>query len=142
LLSRRLYEQFAFPYEKRVMAGLRDLGIPVFLHICGDTAHIIDLMAATGATGLEVDYQHDIAYYRQKTNDSVCLQGNIEPAGVMYHGTPEQVRNACRIALQQADPRGRLILSGGCEIPRDTPAENLHALVAAAREVGPHDSSR
>ena len=51
LLSRRLFEQFAFPYQQRVIDSLADLGIPVFMHICGDTSHIIDLMAATGATG-------------------------------------------------------------------------------------------
>ena len=141
LLSRRLYEQFAFPYEKRVMEGLADLGIPVFLHVCGDTSHIVDLMAATGAAGLEVDYQHDIAYYRQKTKDRVCLQGNVEPAGVMCLGTPAQVRNACRTAIEQAGPPGRLILSGGCEIPRDTPAENLRAMVEAAREFHPNYSA-
>ena len=136
LLSRRLYEQFAFPYEKRVIEALADLGIPVFLHICGDTAHIIDLMAATGAAGLEVDYQHDISYFLSKTGGRVCLQGNINPSGIMCRGTSEQVRDACRTAIEQARPEGRFILSGGCEIPRDTPPENLRAMVAAAKGFG------
>ena len=78
----------------------------------------------------------------KKTADRVCLQGNIEPAGVMFLGTRDQVRNAARIAIEQAGPVGRLILSGGCEIPRDTPAENLHAMVAAARDFGSHCPSR
>lgn len=136
LLSRGLYEKFAFPYEKRVIEGLADLGIPVFMHICGDTAHIVDLMAATGAAGLEVDYQHDIAFYKQKTGGRVCLQGNIEPSGVLCLGTTEQVREASRKAIEQGMRGHRFILSSGCELPRDTPPENLKALVQAAKDFG------
>jgi MtaA/CmuA family methyltransferase len=143
LLSRPLFERFAFPYEKRVIEGLADLGLPVFLHICGDTAHIFDLMVATGAAGLEVDYQHDIAYYKQRSAGRACLQGNIEPAGVMYRGSPVEVRAACRRAIEQGGaPSGsgsRFILSAGCEVPRDTPPENLRAMVDAARTFGVYE---
>jgi uroporphyrinogen decarboxylase len=94
-------------------------------------------MAATGAAGLEVDYQHDIAYYRRAIDRPVCLQGNIAPASVMYRGTPTDVENAARTALEQGMVGGgRLILSAGCEIPRDTPAANLHALVDSAKRFG------
>ena len=136
LLSRDLYERFAFPYAKRVIKALADLEIPVFMHICGNTSHIIDLMAATGADGLEVDYQHDITYYKRETGRAVCLQGNIAPAGVLYQGTPQDVENAARVALEQGMVGGRFILSSGCEIPRDTPAANLHALVNSAKQFG------
>ena len=136
LLSRPLYEQFAWPFEVRVAEALKTLDMPVFLHICGDTAHIIDLMARTGFAGLEVDYQHSIAFFKEKTGGEVCLQGNIEPAGVLLAGTPEQVREDCRIAIEQGMPCSRFILSSGCEVPRDTPPENLRALVQAARDFG------
>lgn len=139
LLSRPMYERFAYPYQKRVIAGLKDLGLPVFLHICGDTSHIQDLMAATGADGLEVDYQHDIASCRRRTADRVCLQGNIAPAAVMLAGTPEQVAQACQQAIVQSDPAGGFILSAGCEIPRDTPPANLHAMVQSARQTALRD---
>lgn len=141
LLSRRLYEQFAFPYAKRVIEALADLEIPVFMHICGDTAHIVDLMAATGAAGLEVDYQHDIAFYRQKIGGHVCLQGNVEPSGVLCLGTPQKVREAARIAIEQSMADHRFILSSGCETPRDTPPENIEALVQAAKDVGTFHST-
>ena len=133
LLNRDLYERFALPYEKRVIAALSDLGIPVFLHICGNTEHIIDLMGTTGAAGLEVDYQHDMAFYREKVGNQITLKGNIEPSGVLYQGTPDDVRAACRKAIEQSRAAGRFILSSGCEVPRDTPAANLRALIASVR---------
>lgn len=139
LLSPDLFERFAWPFEKQVIKALADLDMPVFLHICGDTAHILDLMVATGAPALEVDYQHDIATYKQKTGGRVCLQGNIEPSGVMLQGSVEQVKAACRRAIEQGMPGSRFILSSGCEVPRDTPANNVRAMVEAAREFGRYD---
>jgi uroporphyrinogen decarboxylase len=139
LLSPRLFRHFAQPFEKQVIDGLADLGIPVFLHVCGDTAHILDMMVASGAPGLEVDYQHDIAYYKARTGGAVCLQGNIAPSRILFQGTVDEVREACRQALEQGKPGSHFILSSGCEVPRDTPAENMRAMVQAARDFGRYD---
>jgi uroporphyrinogen decarboxylase len=139
LLNPALFEKFAFPFEKQVIAALADLDIPVFLHICGDTSHIIDWMVATGAPALEVDYQHEIAYYKEKTGGQVCLQGNIEPSGVMLLGSPAQVEAACCRAIEQGKPGSRFILSSGCEVPRDTPPENIRVMVEAAGKFGRYD---
>ena len=139
LLNPKLFERFAYPFEKQVIDSLSDLDMPVFLHICGDTSHIFDLMVASGAPALEVDYQNDIAFYKEKTGGQICLQGNIEPSGVLFQGTVEEVRAACRQAIEQGKPGSRFILSSGCEVPRDTPAENLRAMVEAAKEFGVYD---
>jgi uroporphyrinogen decarboxylase len=136
LLSRPLFERFAFPFEKQVIEGLADLGIPVFLHNCGDIAHIFELMVATGAPGLEVDYQHSIEYYKGRSGGKVCLQGNIAPSGVLFQGDEAGVREACRAAIAEGKPGSRFILSSGCEVPRDTPVENMRAMVQAARDFG------
>jgi uroporphyrinogen decarboxylase len=139
LLSPGLFQRFAWPFERRVIEALAHEDLTVFLHICGDTAHIFDMMLTTGADGLEVDYQHDIAWYQERSRGRLCLQGNIEPSGVLLQGSAEQVRDACRLAIDQGKPGARFILSSGCEVPRDTPPENIRALVAAAREFGRYD---
>jgi uroporphyrinogen decarboxylase len=139
LLSPRLYERFAWPFEKRVVEALVDLDLPVFLHICGDTAHIFDRMVATGASGLEVDYQHSIGWYMARSGGRVCLQGNIAPSAILFQGSPDQVREACRTALAEGKAYGRFILSSGCEVPRDTPPENVQAMVHAVRDFGRYD---
>jgi uroporphyrinogen decarboxylase len=51
-------------------------------------------------------------------------------------GMPEEVTEAARRCIEVGAPGGRFILSPGCELPRDTPAENLVALVEAARTFG------
>jgi uroporphyrinogen decarboxylase len=135
LISRKDFLKFAWPFEKRVIERLQAaLGIPVFLHICGRTMHILDCMAETGADCLELDYQNDFAEVKRRVGRRTCLEGNLEPSGLLLSGTPEAVYQKSREVIQAAGAGGGLILSSGCEVPRDTPPENIDAMVRAASE--------
>jgi uroporphyrinogen-III decarboxylase len=57
--------------------------------------------------------------------------GNV-PTGLMLEGRPDQVTKAARECVAQAGPN--LVLSTACDVPRDTPPENVKALVAVGRE--------
>jgi uroporphyrinogen-III decarboxylase len=48
-------------------------------------------------------------------------------------GTPEQVTAECRKAIEVLAANGRFILSPGCTLPATTPAENVEAMMEAAR---------
>jgi len=134
LVSREDFVKFAFPALKEVVGRLHGaLDVPVFLHICGKTTHIVDYMAATGADALELDFQNDFSDMKRVVGGRVCLEGNIEPSGVLLAGTPDLVYRKSRELIQSAGPGG-FILSSGCEVPRDTPPENIDAMVRAARE--------
>ena len=134
LVSREVFLKFAFPALKEVVRRLHvELDAPVFLHICGKTTHIVDLMAATGADALELDHQNDFGEMKRRVGARVCLEGNLDPAGVLLRGTPELVyAKSCEL-IRAAGPGG-FILSSGCEVPRDTPPENIDAMVRAARD--------
>ena len=54
------------------------------------------------------------------------LLGNIDPVGVLRDGNPASITKAISECHLQAGPR--YIVGAGCEVPRDTPAENLKAL--------------
>lgn len=54
----------------------------------------------------------------------------------MLRGTPELVFQECIDLIAAAGAGGGFILSPGCEVPRDTPPENMDAMVRAAREFG------
>jgi uroporphyrinogen-III decarboxylase len=54
------------------------------------------------------------------------LAGNIDPVRVLRDTTPDAVRAA--IAACHAEAAPRYIIAAGCEVPRDTPRENLLAL--------------
>lgn len=134
VISPRAFREFALPGLTTALAEIRRLGFPPILHICGRTASIIEMMADSGADVLSVD-QIDLAEARRLVADRVCLMGNVRTAETLLDGTPETVRaEALRCLLACADsPRG-FILASGCEVPVETPPENVHALIAAARE--------
>ena len=94
-------------------------------------------MADTGASVLSLDDEVDLAEARTAVGDRVALLGNIRPTSVMVLGTTDEVRANVRECLAKAvdNPKG-FILGMGCALPINTPPENIHALVNAAREYG------
>jgi uroporphyrinogen decarboxylase len=135
LISRADFIKFAFPPEKEVVQRLHAaLDMPVFLHICGRASHILDYMVSTGADVLELDHCNDFAEVIRQVGSRVCVEGNLDPAGVLWQGSPELVRKKSAELVRLAGADGGLILSPGCEVPRDTPPANILAMVDAARD--------
>jgi uroporphyrinogen-III decarboxylase len=58
------------------------------------------------------------------------LLGNLNPVTVLRNGDPAGVTAAIAECHRQAGPR--FIVGAGCEVPRDTPPDNLRALCAYA----------
>jgi len=87
----------------------------------------------------------DIGEAKTAVGDRVALLGNIRPTEVMYLGKPDDVRRNVRECLSKGwdSPKG-YILGLGCGLPINTPPDNIHALVGAAREYGqwPLDPAR
>ena len=136
LLGPALYERFALPWEKRVFESLRPFtSCPLSLHVCGDATALLPLMARSGADVLEIDHEVDAARACSVLPGGVALWGNIDPVGVLRDGSPGDVRRAAHAfveAMKRAG-RGRYVLSSGCTMAPDTPPENIHALIEAAR---------
>jgi MtaA/CmuA family methyltransferase len=126
LVGPHIYNEFVWPYEKRLVDGLHALGTRVRLHICGNTRFALAEIAALGCEIVDLDFLSPIAEARAKMGTSQVLLGNVNPVTVVRSGTPEGIFNAIAECHQQAGPR--YIVGAGCEIPRDTPHENLRAL--------------
>jgi uroporphyrinogen decarboxylase len=109
------------------------LGLPYFLHICGNTSRIIDEMLETGSDGLELDYRTDAAMAHNKMKDRAVFIGNIDPSGVLALGTPQLVEEKTRELMTIFADTPRFILNAGCAIPPITPPENLRAMINTAR---------
>ena len=62
--------------------------------------------------------------------DRISLVGNINNARTLLQGTPEDVYQQARYAIEA----GVNIIGPECAIPLSTPLENLRAIVEAARE--------
>jgi MtaA/CmuA family methyltransferase len=135
LVGPDIYNEFVWPYEKKLVDGIHALGGKVRLHICGNTRRILEGMGKLGCDIVDLDSMAPISEARQKMGANAILLGNLNPVAVLRNGGPEEVTAAIAECHQQAGPR--FIVGAGCEVPRDTPPDNLRALCAYAHNHQP-----
>jgi MtaA/CmuA family methyltransferase len=131
LVGPRIYQEFVWPYQKRLVDGLHALGARVRLHICGNTRPILGAMGWLGCEIVDIDSLVSLEEARRKMGPKQVLLGNIDPVRVLRDGSPDSVRAAIAECHRQAGPA--YLLGAGCEVPRGTPPENLRAMTEYAR---------
>jgi uroporphyrinogen decarboxylase len=97
---------------------------------------VIGRLAETGTHIIEFDAPTDFEVAWQAARGKACLLGNVDTSDVLAFGTPERVKEECRWRLERVKPDSGYILSSGCAISPNAPAENLHAMVESAEEYG------
>lgn len=135
LVGPRIYEEFVRPFEQRLVRGIQEFGARVRLHICGNTRKILNGMGQLGCEIVDLDSLAPLGEARQRMGARQVLLGNINPVTVLRNGTASEVTSAVVECHRQAGTR--FVVGAGCEVPRDTPPENLRALCAYAREHRP-----
>lgn len=138
LIGPEPYREIAWPFEKRLVQSLQQkTGLPVSLHICGNATPYLADMAATGADVLELDENADLAEALEIVGSDVAVWGNLAPVSLLAQASPDAVRETTRQTVEQVRAAGhaRFILSSGCTLAVETPAENLRAMLDVAREM-------
>ncbi|NWG16374.1 MAG: uroporphyrinogen decarboxylase family protein [Chloroflexi bacterium] len=135
LLSPRHYKEYPWRHEKAMVDELKAAGIILHNHICGNTIPIIDDFIATGAEVLEIDHKTDMHVAKDHARGKTTLLGNIDTS-ILAYGTPQDVEDACRAAIEILGPDYGFILGPGCAMGPETPDDNIHALVESAKKYG------
>jgi MtaA/CmuA family methyltransferase len=125
LLGSELYEKHVMELEKRLVDAIHQEGGLARLHICGNINSIISQMAKTGADVIDVDWVVPLDEAREKVGEGITLCGNFDPSGVLLQGTPQSVSEAARECIDKGGKR--FMLMPGCEVPQNTPKENIQA---------------
>ena len=134
LLGPALYEEFALPYQQRMIAAIHKMGVPVKLHICGNISPVMHLVAQTGSDMVDCDFMVDMERAATILPEDTCICGNFNPVEILLQGTPEQVKAEVR-RCRQIGERKNTFVAPGCEVPKDTPLENMLALLDALEEL-------
>jgi len=131
LVSPAHYREFALPYEQRVCEAVHAADGLVKLHICGDTSSLLGDMISSGADLFNVDHLVDFeTACRTYGAASRCFKGNVDPVADVLQATPEQCQAKALECIRLAAGE-RYMLSGGCEIPAETPDETFLAFCQA-----------
>lgn len=129
MISSSIFRDFAQPYLAQLVTAVHENGARAGLHICGETARLLPDMVSTRADFLSID-EMDMAKARAIVGPGTVLMGNVS-TNLILEGKPEAIADATRKCMAGAGPR--LIVSTSCDVPPDTPKENVQALIAAAR---------
>lgn len=135
VISAEHYREFALPSEAAVIRYLHRFDLDIVLHICGDTNPIVGLMPETGADLLSID-RIAIESAVAGAGDRCRVVGNFDTSELLL-AEPVAIERevAAMVAAGRACPRG-FVAATGCEVPVDTPPENVRAFVRAARAAG------
>jgi uroporphyrinogen decarboxylase len=132
ILSPAFFERFSLPWVSSVASTIRECGAFPVLHICGDTTHLIGGMLKTGVDGFSLDSPVDIPLQAGSAPDDYVFIGNIDPVEVMLQGEASTVEGEALKLLSSMRGQDNFILSSGCDLPLDTPHENIDALIQTA----------
>ncbi len=131
LVGPHVYEEFVWPYEKKLVDGVHAMGGRVRLHICGNTKFALAGMGRLGCEVVDLDSLSPLVEARSKMGPDQILLGNLNPVAVLRNGTTEEVWREISSCHRAAG--SRYILGAGCEVPRDTSPANLRAFAEYAR---------
>lgn len=129
-ISPKAFREFSGRYVKEIVEALDTRSI---LHICGDTKHLVEAMCETGVQGLSLDAPMDFPATIERMPEDVMLIGNVDPVRVMVNETPDEVRDSVKALLDVMAPYPNFILSTGCDLPPETPLDNIQAFMEAGR---------
>lgn len=132
LISGRHFKKFSGPFCKEVFNATSKAWS--VLHICGKTNHLMNNMIDTGAEALSLDADVDFPELAKECPDDVVLIGNINPVLTVMQKDPDEIRSSVLNLRQGMKDHRNFVLATGCDLPLETPLENVKAFVDAGKE--------
>jgi uroporphyrinogen decarboxylase len=137
MLGPSQFEKYSARYVKHINDSFRFTGVITIYHTCGNTMHLVDKMVLSGVDGVSLDSREmgvslkDVAL---KVKGQVAVMGNINPSSTILHGKPQQVEEEVGELLDEMETFPNFILSTGCDLPQETPYENIKAFMETGRK--------
>ena len=137
-----IFRELVLPALQRVTALAAEIGIPTHVHSCGPETELVRMAAEethlTVIDPLEIPPMGDcnLAELKRLYGDRVILKGNLHTINTMLNGSKADVVAASKQAIDDAASGGGFILSTGDQCGRETPNENIFAMVETARSYG------
>ena len=142
MASPALWRKYALPSLREITRQAKAAGIPTMVHSCGKERYMVEVCAnetdLNCINPLEIPPMGDCTLRELKAQfgEKICLMGNLHTTDLMLKGSVAQVKAAARQAIDDAAAGGGFILSTGDQCGRDTPDENIFALLEVAEEYG------
>lgn len=131
LLSDDDCRTFSTEYVRRIVDAVQDESFSVVLHNCGNQGQCTQAMIDTGAAALHFGNAIDIRSALETCPADVPVMGNLDPVGILKQATPEDVYRRTAELLEATRGYANFVLSTGCDVPPQVPAENIRSFYRA-----------
>ena len=134
MLSLDQYRRFALDPCKRLVGRAHACGAIVHLHNSEILVPYLLAEVETAADIVNCGPGADIGEVMGALGGKCCVSGNLDPIEVLYRGTPDEVAREAERIVRIGYSQGGYLFNTGEMNPRDTPVENMRAMIAAVRE--------
>jgi uroporphyrinogen decarboxylase len=138
LLSREMIEEFEYPSLRQRIGIIRERGRVVSLHADGNFSAFVPDFIDMGVDVINpVEPCHgaqDIYALKAQYGDRIAWHGNIDLAGVLVHGSPEDVARDVAEHIVRLAPGGGYIVASSHNITEAVPLANFLAMRDAVHQ--------
>ena len=134
ILGAAEWREWVLPVHREIVSKLNRAEAPLILY-AADAPHALDLMLASGADVLSLDWRIDLAQAAARVGRAASLQGNLDPCALF--APPEMIHAKVRELARAAAPARGFVLNLGHGCLPDTPVEGVRAFIDAAKSLGP-----
>ena len=103
-------------------------------HNCGNIEPLMDSMNEVDAVAYSFGNAINMEVPMEGIPADRMVIGNIDPAGTLRNGTPEQIRKETLELMEKCCKYPNFVIASGCDIPPMTSLENLQAFFDAVNE--------
>ncbi|MBM3476901.1 MAG: hypothetical protein FJX75_26815 [Armatimonadetes bacterium] len=142
-LSRAMYREFVLPYETELIRRVHEAApdVPVYTHTCGAIGDRLELIAESGADGIECldpppQGDVELADAVARVGDRLFIKGNIDRVNTLLFGRPDSIRRDVEQIVRTGMTAPGFVLSTACSIAPGVPEEHVRIIAEVAEAVG------
>ena len=135
------FRTYVLPYEKRLVDAIHEQGVYTCYHNCGYAKTFYEAYCDMGMTLWETVSEppqgdNSLAEAKKATDGRICLLGNLDQLRFLKIATPEEVAAKTREIMKVGKPGGHYLFAASDFLEKDTPVENVKAMLYTAAEEG------
>jgi uroporphyrinogen decarboxylase len=131
------FEKFSSSFIRHIVMSYKYTDVSLIYHTCGNSMHLIDKMIESQVDGVSLDSPDAGVFLPEVAGNvkkDIILIGNLNPAGTILNGKPEEVSRETNELLRSMDFYPNFVLSTGCDLPQEVPFENIDAFMKTGRQ--------
>ncbi|MBT6764286.1 MAG: uroporphyrinogen decarboxylase, partial [Prolixibacteraceae bacterium] len=122
------FETFVTPFVSKLFSFVREKGKLSSFFVCGHAQQNIETMCNCKPDNVSIDENIPLDFVKEiALSKGISFGGNMKLTVVLLMGNEDDCRENAIDCLDMGGKKG-FILAPGCDLPRDTPPENIKAV--------------